>query len=933
MEKYITPYSTTDIAQESRRALVIAPHCDDEVFGCGANLIKIIKSGGSVCVAVVSQGDDEKVRKSESLCAADIIGYKEIEFLGYRDGYIYEDRDRVGQDIERLIREVRPSLIFIPSLWEMHRDHLACCMASLEALKKCEYEGRVAMYEVGVALMPTHLADVSDVYGQKRAAMECFKSQLQLQNYKEQIEGLNKFRTYTLDRSVEYAEAFWIGDKKNAIELYESKNIEQFFGALQRASKENEELWHLKNSYEERFYGSCEELKGVGEELQRANGELQRANERIDELNNINWLLQNTISWKITKPLRYLSSKIKGERREMIYKLMRSSLISSKVKVKLRDMRNRAFAKYRSFFNSKMNENSNRELLKNRAAYIDMLDGSLDGLLLQKPQLVAIDITVVTYNSAKWLQKYMETLVKQAYPLGLINIYFVDNGSSDETLESLEEIKKRVGELFGEFCIIESQNRGFGHGHNRGAEMGKSEFILISNPDIEFEEDSILNVVSAALRDTKESASWELRQIPYEHPKHYDPVTLECAWSSHACILVRREAFSKIGGYDERIFLYGEDVEFSYRLRSKGWRVKYCPSAAVNHYTYETTNEIKPAQYAGSTIANIYLRLRYGDIYDRLCVLPLIFVGCFREPFEGAKKRFREDLKTKLLPYAFDLIKERREDLIKGITPFRGFDYEFTREGAFYEVRIPKETPLVSIITRTLKGREHLLMQAGCSVFNQTYKNIEWVVVEDGGESAKSSVEKLERIFNGDIAYIACEKIGRSAAGNMGLKNAKGKYVMFLDDDDLLYSDHVEVLIEALEENSDCVAAYSLAWAIESRFEGKKIIENEYLNVKLHHQKFDYARLREMNYIPIQSILFERELFEKRGGFNTEIDHLEDWNLWQRYGYGNKFEYVYKTTSLYRIPMDLEIKASRQGELDRAYKIVKEMTAKEIDAM
>ena len=61
-----------------------------------------------------------------------------------------------------------------------------------------------------------------------------------------------------------------------------------------------------------------------------------------------------------------------------------------------------------------------------------------------------------------------------------------------------------------------------------------------------------------------------MRQIPYEHPKAYDPVTLDTPWVSGAATLFRREAFEAVGGFDDAIFMYGEDVDLSWRLRARG---------------------------------------------------------------------------------------------------------------------------------------------------------------------------------------------------------------------------------------------------------------------------------------------------------------------------------------------------------------------------
>ena len=105
---------------------------------------------------------------------------------------------------------------------------------------------------------------------------------------------------------------------------------------------------------------------------------------------------------------------------------------------------------------------------------------------------------------------------------------------------------------------------------------------------------------------------------------------------SSACILFRRSALEQVGGYEPRLFLYGEDVELSYRLRDHGYVLRYCVDAVCWHYTYETANELKPAQFFGSTVANVLLRLRYGtpgeifgglSMYFGLLLIPLPITG------------------------------------------------------------------------------------------------------------------------------------------------------------------------------------------------------------------------------------------------------------------------------------------------------------------
>jgi glycosyltransferase involved in cell wall biosynthesis len=164
------------------------------------------------------------------------------------------------------------------------------------------------------------------------------------------------------------------------------------------------------------------------------------------------------------------------------------------------------------------------------------------------------------------------------------------------------------------------------------------------------------------------------------------------------------------------------------------------------------------------------------------------------------------------------------------------------------------------------------------------------------------------------------------------MKNASGKYCVFLDDDDLFFSDHIEVLVNALIKNKKASAAYSLAFEVPTQIVNKKrdYVEGKYFTQRLFFQEFDYSKLSNHNFLPIQSVLFERSLFFQRGGFDESLTFLEDWNLWLRYAHGNVFQYCAKTTSLYRTPMKNRDKEKRNRLFYDAYDIAKEKAYKSI---
>lgn len=535
-----------------------------------------------------------------------------------------------------------------------------------------------------------------------------------------------------------------------------------------------------------------------------------------------------------------------------------------------------------------------------------------------------IDVSIVMYNSERWLVPFLTSLRQQAYPLDRLHLCFVDHGSTDQTVSLTQQLLAEHGALFASAQLIEQDNLGFGAGHDRAIQAGKSPYCLVTNLDLEFEPDAIVNAMRMALSDADSTvACWEFRQVPYEHPKYYDPVTLECNWSSHACILLRRAAYEQVGGYEPRIFMYCEDVELSYRFRSYGYALKYVPKAVVHHYTYESAGQVKPVQYAGGFVGNMYLRLRYGSGHDAKRGLLLYLLFMLRsQPFAGARAALWAGFKKVIANWGYF---KKGKGPVSAHFAFYGLDFEFARQGPFWvcEPVTAPNPPLVSIITRTYQGRSALLQQTMRSVLNQTYPHIELIVVEDGGNTQQAVVEHMATQVQAgqSVRFIANPKEGRSSAGNTGLAAAQGRWLMFLDDDDLIFADHIETLAQALIKNTHCSAAYALALEVQTDMaaDRQSYTEEHFNTPQTFFQEWDYTVLEHHNFIPIQAILFQRERYEKWGGFDVELDQLEDWHVWLRYGYGQSFCYVPKTTSLFRSPAKLDVRTDRALLLHEAY--------------
>lgn len=531
-----------------------------------------------------------------------------------------------------------------------------------------------------------------------------------------------------------------------------------------------------------------------------------------------------------------------------------------------------------------------------------------------------LDLSIVTYRPD--LALFRQLLASLAEPTAQpvrLNLFLQDNSPGDQDAAQLRALPELAA--FARVDLQRSgENLGFGRGHNANAKRGTAPYLLVLNQDCILEPGAIDELLDTAERDDARVAAWEMRQIPYEHPKGYDPASLETPWVSGAATVFRRAAYESVRGFDERFFMYGEDVDLSWRLRANDWRLRYVPRAAVVHRTYAVAGEVKPLQVFGGVFAGVAMRLRYGGpgrIVQGFAMLAaeILAPSSFPGRRRGLVKTF-----FRLLVKAPSFLATRVRPGARFRPEFAGWSYEMRRDGAFHEFRSARDhppRPKVSILMRTM-NRPALLREALASCANQTYRNLEVVVIEDGGGDAGAAVAKE---FEGrlDVRYRATkERVGRAVAGNLAMAAATGEWMNFLDDDDVFFADHVEVLVEAAIA-ANVKGAYGLAWETHTEFHEDHGGYAEVMHVTRHHQPFDRITLWHHNYLPIQAVMFHRSLYEAHGGFAEDMDQLEDWNLWTRYTLGDDFLLVPRTTSKYKVPAAARIAAERQQLLDAAY--------------
>jgi GT2 family glycosyltransferase len=229
-----------------------------------------------------------------------------------------------------------------------------------------------------------------------------------------------------------------------------------------------------------------------------------------------------------------------------------------------------------------------------------------------------VSVVIVTYNSSNTIVKCIRNIQQS---INVDEIVVVDNNSIDETVKKIEK-------NFGNIKLIKRQiNAGFGSSVNMGVEKTKNDYVLILNPDAFVEPDTIERLVvhlidennliamvtGAQYTEEGQFIDYSRRGKPgfmvvlldilslIDRLKFISPVKeylminskklnkpyfVEIA--SGACMLIKKDIFLKIGGFDERFFLFGEDIDLSNRFRENGYKILYEPKARLTHIVGES---------------------------------------------------------------------------------------------------------------------------------------------------------------------------------------------------------------------------------------------------------------------------------------------------------------------------------------------------------
>jgi GT2 family glycosyltransferase len=232
-----------------------------------------------------------------------------------------------------------------------------------------------------------------------------------------------------------------------------------------------------------------------------------------------------------------------------------------------------------------------------------------------------VSIIIVNYNVRHFLEQCLLSVHRALAGIDA-EVLVVDNASTDGSLDYLQPLFPRV-----QFIRLQ-ENLGFAKANNHAARLAKGEYLLFLNPDTLVAEDAVYQMLDFMqqhpqagalglrmldgsgefLPESKRafpalmpaffkltgfarlfprSAVFNAYALGHLHETENHPVDVLAG----ACMLVRRNLLLQLGGFDEQFFMYGEDIDLSYRIRQAGYENWYCADNSIIHFKGESTRK------------------------------------------------------------------------------------------------------------------------------------------------------------------------------------------------------------------------------------------------------------------------------------------------------------------------------------------------------
>jgi glycosyltransferase involved in cell wall biosynthesis len=229
------------------------------------------------------------------------------------------------------------------------------------------------------------------------------------------------------------------------------------------------------------------------------------------------------------------------------------------------------------------------------------------------------------------------------------------------------------------------------------------------------------------------------------------------------------------------------------------------------------------------------------------------------------------------------------------------------------------KTPDISVVIPAFNA-EKTIEETVKSVLNQTFRDFEIIIVNDG--STDETLNIISRFLDSRVKILTQENSGPQKSRNLGIKESVGRYIAFLDADDLWTSDKLELQLQMLEKYPESSVVYSWTNVID---EDNQVFRRGGYFTRRGNVFLDLLLI---NFIESGSNpLIRSEVIKEVGGFDDEIVAGQDWDMWLSLAENHAFEVVPKVQVLYRKKQNLE---SWSGNIERQERGVRQVLEKHL---
>jgi GT2 family glycosyltransferase len=281
-------------------------------------------------------------------------------------------------------------------------------------------------------------------------------------------------------------------------------------------------------------------------------------------------------------------------------------------------------------------------------------------------------VVVVSWNVRELLLRCLASVYAEARPGLELEVFVVDNASADGTAEVVAR------EFPAAHLIANDANLGFVRANNQALALCRGRYALLLNPDTEVcpgalarlvaaaDAEPTLGVVGPTLVYPDGTVQSSRRRFPtlatalvestvlqrwlgnaalvrrFYVADRSDAEEQDVDWLVGACLLVRREAMVQVGPLDERFFMYSEEVDWCYRIRRAGWRVRYLPSARVVHHEAKSSEQVPVTRHFYFHDSRCrYFGKHHGFLAERVLRAAVVLNYAFLALEEGLKLALR----------------------------------------------------------------------------------------------------------------------------------------------------------------------------------------------------------------------------------------------------------------------------------------------------